>query len=214
LDEDQHPFKNISTNLKGFGNVTGIATFQEIGLKIDRTNQSYASNQLLPRVDFVGSYGHGGLDPNFKESRRQVREHDARAYTAGIVVRVPLTFASERGRARAARLTVRQSEADLERFEQDIALAVAAAAGQIETTRKRVEATRHALDLARQALEAEEKRLKAGTSNTFFVLQQQEQLALVENSYARALGDQRRALATYEREIGTTLQSHGITLSQ
>ena len=91
---------------------------------------------------------------------------------------------------------------------------MAAAAGQIETTRKRVEATRHALDLARQALEAEEKRLKAGTSNTFFVLQQQEQLALVENSYARALGDQRRALATYEREIGTTLQSHGITLSQ
>jgi outer membrane protein len=185
-----------------------------LGLKIDRTNQSYTRNQLLPRVDFVGSYGHGGLDSNLSTARNQVRDHDARAYAAGIVVRLPLTMAGERGRARSARLAVMQSEADLERLEQDIALAVAAAAGQIETTQKRVEASRHALNLARQALEAEEKRLKAGTSSTFFVLQQQELLALVENSYARALGDQRRAHATYEREIGTTLMSHRITLSE
>ena len=184
-----------------------------LGLKIVKTNDTVAHNQLLPRVDFVGSYGHGGLDPNFRTARDQVRDHDARAYSAGFVVRVPLAFAEGRGRARAARWTLRQTEADLVRLEQDIALGVSAAAGQIETTQQRVKVSRRALELAHQALDAEEKRLKAGTSTTFFVLQQQELLAQVENSYARALADQRRALATYERETGTTLERHQITLT-
>ena len=183
-----------------------------LGLKINRVNNSQAKNQLLPNVDFVGSYGHGVLDPTFSRTRNQVRDQDARAYPAGIVVRVPLTFSQGRGRARVAKLALQQSEADLVCREQDITLIVAAAAGQIDTTQKRVDVSRHALDLARQALDAEEKRLKASTSTTFLVQQQQELLAQVENSYARALADQRRALATYEREIGITLSRHQITI--
>ena len=184
-----------------------------LGLKINRVNNSQAKNQLLPNVDFVGSYGHGGLDPTFSRTRNQVRDQDARAYPAGIVVRVPLTFSQGRGRARVAKLALQQSEADLVCREQDITLIVAAAAGQIDTTQKRVDVSRHALDLARQALDAEEKRLKTSTSTTFLVQQQQELLAQVENSYARALVDQRRALATYEREIGITLARHQITIA-
>src|SRR5262249_32317135 len=98
------------------------------------------------------------------------------------------------------------------RFEHDIAIAITAAAGQIETTKQRVVATRNAMDLAQQALDNEQKRLNAGTSNTFFVLQQQELLSSVQNSYFRALADQRRAIALYERELGTTLVNRNITL--
>src|SRR6185295_3435335 len=112
------------------------------------------------------------------------------------------------GRTRAAQLSLRQSEADLVRVEQEIALSVTAAAGQIETTKQRVAATRTAFELASQALDAEQKRFQAGASTTFLVLQQQGQLSAVQNSYARALADQRRAIANYERELGTTLASH------
>lgn len=185
-----------------------------LGLKIDRTNHAYARNQLLPSVDFVGSYGYGGLDPVFRTARDQVRDRDARTYSAGLVVRVPIAFAEGRGRTRAARLALQKSEAELVRLEQDIALSIAAAAGQIETTQQRVAANRRALDLARQSLDAEEKRYKAGTSTTFLVLQQQELLAGTENSYARSLADQRRALATYEREVATTLDHYQITLTE
>ena len=183
-----------------------------LGLSIQRASSSLAQNQLLPRVDFVGSYGYNGLDQDFAVSRRQVRQEDYRAYTAGLVVRVPLTFAEGRGRARAAKLELRQSEADLTRIEQDIAISIAAAAGQIETTKQRVAATRHAFDLAQQALDAEQKRFRAGTSSTFLVLQLQEQLADVESRYYRALADQRRAIASYDREIGTTLETHHLHL--
>ena len=183
-----------------------------LGLVKRRAGDSLAHNQLLPRVDAVGSYGYNGLDSDFAASRRQVGNEDNRSYSAGVVVTVPLTFAAGRGKARAARLGLRQAEADLTRLEQDIAVAIANAAGQLETTRRRVAATRTAYELAKQALEAEVKRLRAGTSSTFFVLQLQENLADVEIRQVRALADQRRAVANYERELGTTLTRHNIAL--
>ncbi len=183
-----------------------------LGVTIQRANQALAQNQLLPRVDFVGSYGYNGNDRDFAASRAQVRHADNRAYSAGVVVRVPLALAEGRGRARAAKLSLRQTEADLSRLEQDIAVAVTAAAGQIETTGQRVAATLNAYELAKQALDAEQKRFRAGTSTTFFVLQLQEQLSAVESGYYRALADQRRAIANYQRELGTTLAKYNIKL--
>ncbi len=182
----------------------------KLGVTRRRHSTTLAQNQLLPRVDFVGSYGYSGQDADFGTARRQVRDRDARAYSAGVVVTVPLTFSEGRGRARAAQLGLRQSEADLVRVEQDAAIDVAAAAGQIETTRQRVGATRHALELAQQSLDAEQKKFTAGTSSTFLVLQAQEILAAAQSSYARALADERRARASYERELGTTLDVRGL----
>jgi len=183
-----------------------------LGVARRRASSAQANNQLLPRVDFVGSYGYNGFSSDFATARQQVRDQDVRAYSAGLVVSIPITFAEGRGRARAARLGVRQSEADLVRLEQDIALDVSAAAGQIETTRARVLANRKALDLSQQSLDAEQKKFQAGTSSTFLVLQAQEQLTSVQSSYVRALADERRAVATYEHELGVTLEAHGIKL--
>lgn len=181
-----------------------------LGITRRRANGAFAQNQLLPRVDFVGSYGYSGMDRDFGAARRQVRDQDVRAYSAGIVVSLPLTFAEGRGRARAARLAVRQSEEDLVRLESDIAVDVTAAAGQIETTRQRVATNRRAVDLARQSLEAEEKKITAGTGSTFLVLQAQGNLVQVERTYVAAVADERRAHAAYERELGTTLLNRSI----
>jgi outer membrane protein len=188
--------------------------YQEARLRITRRHVSttLAQNQLLPRVDFVGSYGYSGMDPDFGTARQQVRDRDARAYSAGVVVSLPLTFAEGRGRVRAARLTERQAEAELARLETDIAVSIASAAGQLETTRKRVETNRVALDLARQSLSAEEKKIQAGTGSTFLVLQAQGALVQVERSFVGALADERRAHTLYERELGTTLLNRNIKI--
>jgi outer membrane protein TolC len=183
-----------------------------LGVTRQRATTALAQNQLLPRVDFVGSYGYSGMDRDFGAARRQVQNRDVRAYSAGVVISVPLTFAEGRGRVRAAKLGLQQIESDLSRLEQDIAVEVAAAAGQIETTRQRVIAASAALELAQRSLEAEQKKFTAGTSSTFLVLQAQEQLAQAQSSHARALADQRRALANYERETGTTLVNRNIVV--
>lgn len=184
-----------------------------LGLTKFRVDESLARNQLLPRVDFVGSYGYAGLNQNFAAARAEVRDENNRAYSVGVVVSVPLTFSEGRGRFRSARLTLRQAEANLQRLESDIALNIANAAGQIETARLRVEANRHAYDLGLRNLDAEQKRLRAGTGSTFIVLQQQEILAAVETSYARSQADYRRAIAAYERELGQTLTKNQVTLA-
>lgn len=203
---------DIATDLKVAYDLRPDYQAARLGVTISRATSASAQNQLLPQLDFVGSYGYGGLDPNFSTARAQIRHEDARAYSIGMVVRVPLTFAEGRGRARAARLTLRQSEADLARLELDIALSVTAAAGQIETTKQRVAATRLAFDLQQQTLNDEQKKLKAGTSSTFFVLQEQEILAFAQSSYAHALADQRRAIANYDRETGRSLERYHLTL--
>ncbi len=183
-----------------------------LGVTRRQFSAAQARNQLLPTVNFVGSYGYSGIDRDFNTARRQVRDEDVRAYSAGVIVSLPLTFAEGRGRSRAAKLALRQSEADLARFESDIAVDVTAAAGQLETTRKRVETNRTALNLARQSLDAEEKKINAGTGSTFLVLQAQGILVQVERNYVAALADERRAHAAYEREIGTTLLNRNIKL--
>lgn len=184
----------------------------KLGITRSRASAAAAWNQMLPRLDFVGSYGYNGLDRDFARSRAQVRNEDNRAYSAGVVVSIPLTLAEGRGRARAAKLSLRQAETDLDRLQQDISVTITAALGQLETTAKRVEATTRAYQLAQQALDAEQKRFKAGTSSTFFVLQLQEQLASVESNQVEAIADQLRAIANYQREIGTTLQAHGLSV--
>lgn len=185
-----------------------------LGIYKSRANHLSARNQLLPQLDFVGSYGYNGLDRDFGVSRQMVRDQDSRSYSAGMVVRVPLTFTEGRGKARSAKLQLRQAEADLLRLEQDIALSIASAAGQIETTRRRVAANRAAYEYAKQALDDELKQLRAGSSSTFLVLQFQGELAGAENSLYRALADQRRAHAAYDRELGRTLAVHHVDLEK
>ena len=50
-----------------------------LGLTIDRANLAAAQSALLPRLDFVGSYGYGGNSRDFRTARDQVRDEDARA---------------------------------------------------------------------------------------------------------------------------------------
>lgn len=184
-----------------------------LGIVIDRANDASARNGLLPQVDFVGSYGYNGLDSNFATSRQMVADHENRSYSAGVVVTIPLTFAQGRGRARAARLQLRQAEADLARFEADIAVNVANAADLIATTRQQVVADRAAYDLAKQALADEEKKLRAGTSSTLSVIQAQQILISVESSLVDALAAEYQAVANYDQELGTTLIRHHINLA-
>jgi outer membrane protein TolC len=189
--------------------------FQQARFGVDKSrfNSAYARNQLLPQVDFVGSYGYTGLDQTLTGSRRAMADEDHRAFSAGVNVSIPLTFAQGRGNARAARLRLRHDQQNLELLKESIALSVTQAAGQVETTRKSVEAAKVALDLAQRTADDELKKLRAGASNTFFVLQEQEMLAQAETSYYQALADQRNAVALYDREIGTTLERYHITLA-
>lgn len=181
-------------------------------LKRDSITTRLQRNQLLPRVDLVGGYGYSGQAGSFGLTRQQIEKKDYNAYNWGVVLSIPLTFTTERGRYRAARLQQRQSETIQEQVEQNIVVLIGNAASQIEIVQKRIQATRRSRDLAQATLDAEVKRLRAGQSNSIFVAQQQEMLSLAEVSEARAQSDYQKALADYDRQLGVTLEKLNITV--
>jgi outer membrane protein TolC len=183
-------------------------------LNVDKSglDHRYQRNQMLPRVDLNGSYGYNGIGSDFASSRTNAISQNYLSSSAGVSVSVPLTFATERGRTRAAKLRLRQAETDLQRLEQDILVDVTNAAQQVESTRQRVATTKTARSLNEEMLDAELKRLRAGTGSTFNVLYQQEQLSSAEIVAAQAMADHHKALAEYDRQTGHTLEAHHVAL--
>ena len=179
----------------------------------DRAVEKAARNSLLPQVDFQGEYGYNGSSMSFYQSRQMVEDHLNPSLSAGLVVTVPFTFAVGRGTYRAAKLTRAQQEEALRSLEADIAVSVAAADGQVETTRKRVIADGAAYELTKKAVEAEEKKNKAGTGSTLAVEQELLQESEAELSLAAAQAAERQAIATYYQMLGTTLDLYHVKLS-
>ncbi len=184
----------------------------QLALKRDGINARLQRNQLLPRLDLVGSYGYNGSGTSFNTSRQQVQSEDFRAYSLGLVVSVPLTFTTERGRFRAAKMQERQTETRLAQVEQNIVVSVGNAASQIETVQQRVQVTRKARELAQATLDDEVKRLRAGQSSSFFVSTQQEILSVAEVLEALAQSDYQKAIADYDRQLGLTLEKLNVNV--
>jgi outer membrane protein TolC len=107
----------------------------------------------------------------------------------------------------------RQSETQVEQVEQNIVVLIGNAANQVETVQKRIQATRHARELAQITLDAEVKRLRAGESSTYFVLQQQEIVSFLEVSEYRAQSDYHKAIAEYDRQLGLTLEKFNVKVA-
>lgn len=171
-----------------------------------------ARSSLLPQVDFVGSYGYNGSGDTFREAVRDARRAETESWSAGAVLTLPIPLREGRGRYQAAKFNLQRAENELQRIEQDIVVRVGNAAGQIESAAKRMESARFSRRLAEESLTAEQKRLQVGQSSTFTVLQFQEVLARAEISEYRAIADYNQALAEYDRQIGTTLAVHNVTL--
>jgi outer membrane protein len=170
-----------------------------------------ASRHLaLPQLDLVASLGYDGYGDRFRTSARDVRTRDHETWSAGAILHLPLPLREGRGRARAARLSLERTQLDLQRLEQDIVVAVANAAGQVETAAQRVDAARRARQFAQESLDAQQKRLNAGQSDTFTVLQFQDILADASVREFRAIADYNIALANYDRETATTLTRLGL----
>ena len=183
------------------------------GIVQDRAIESAARNSLLPQVDFQGGYGYNGSAATFSPSKQMVEDHMNPSVSAGLVVTIPFTFSVGRGTLRAAKLTREQAEEGLRSMAADIAVAVAGADGQVETTRKRVAADEAAVALAKQALDAEEKKNKAGTGSTISVIQEQQILATAESAVSYALAAERQAVAVHDQTLGTTLERHHVKLT-
>lgn len=167
-------------------------------------------NQLFPQVDLQASYGQAGLGKSYEDAYDGATRPDFPQWSIGVIVDIPLGDFASRGTYRGSKLRLEQSKLTLRNTEQNIIVEVDNAAAQVQTNLKRIEATGAARRLAEETLNAERKRLEAGTSTSYTVLQHQRDLTDARSKEIRAIADYNQSLAELYRAEGTLLQKNHI----
>jgi outer membrane protein len=174
----------------------------------------FTRNQLWPEIDLQGSYGLNGGGRNFDRYIDSYTGANYPAWSVGVALTIPLGNRAARANYHIARLDADQAVLSLKSLEQDIVVEVDNAVGHVETNLKSVEAARAATRLAQESLDAEKKKLLAGTSTTFLVLQAQSQLATSRSAQIRAEADYNESIVALDLAEGTILDKNNIVLDE
>ncbi len=206
----------------------------QVDIRAKALDLTYARNRTLPDLRFRASYWSPGV------SGTQLIYQDNDPLTGVIIDTVPggpslafkdafrfryknwfvgltldLGLESVVSRARVAEARIASGQAALRHkdIEARAMLEVEIAHRAVETDYQRAQAYRLARELAEEKLAAEQKKLEAGLSTNYTVLQQQRDLAQARTNETRARVDYSLSLARLERAMGTTLDSKNVRLS-
>lgn len=171
-------------------------------------------NQLWPEVNLTGTYNLNGLGHTFDSFSDNLSSTRSPYWNVGVVLSVPLGNRQARANYHMAKLDADQLLLSLKSLEQDIVVAVDDAVGHVETNLKSVEAARAATRLAQESFDAEKKKLLAGTSTTFLVLQAQTVLETARVAQIRAEADYHESLVALDLAEGTILAKNNIVLDE
>ena len=183
-------------------------------LESQNISVQFNRNQLWPQVDLTGSYAFNGRGHSFDDFNDNLASRDSPVWGVGVVASFPLGNRQARSTYHISKLDADQALLNLKSLEQDIVVQVDNAVGHVEANLKSVEAARAATRLAQESLEAEKKKLLAGTSTTFLVLQAQTQLATARSAESRAEADYGESLVALDLAQGTILQKNNIVLDE
>lgn len=178
----------------------------------------FRRNQLFPSLNVVAGYARRGastaqlpppLDPQASagEAWGQLRDGDVPSDFLGFVFSIPLTRKTERSAFHASRKLKEQAELRVRQLEGQVLREISDAVSTVELTRQRAEAAATAVTLAAQALRAEERKLAAGRSSLFFVLQLQDEYLNAQTTELRARTDHWQAWSQLQYAEGTLLDA-------
>jgi outer membrane protein TolC len=186
---------------------------QKQQIELNQIQLRFDRNQLFPQVDLKASYGQAGLGSTFEQAFDSAAGGtDFPQWTIGLVVDIPLGDFQARGNYRSSKLKIQQSILQLKNTEQSIIVDVDNAAALVQTNLKRIDATGAARRLAEETLNAERKKLQAGTSTSYTVLQHQRDLTDARSKEIRAIADYNESLADLYRAEGTLLQKNSVVV--
>lgn len=196
---------------------------------INKINVDFFANQAKPQVNLVASYSsigiggtpNSGIPPSaifpqfiggYGTSLKNLFKQSYPTWSVGMQFSLPLRNTAARANLGKAKEQERQLDLQTRRQLQNIEVEVRNSVQTVETTKMRIEAARAAREYAEKQLEGEEKKFAAGLSQTFFVLQRQNELAQTRFSELQALADYNKAVAELQRVISTTLSSNNIEI--
>jgi outer membrane protein len=119
-------------------------------------------------------------------------------WSFGVQIGYPLGANTAHANLARVRLEYDQSQAQMKALQLQVATQVRAVARNVTTNQKRVQAARASRELQEKKLEAEEKKLAAGMSSTFLVLQAQRDLAIARTTEVQAVSDYNKSLVDFQ----------------
>ena len=230
---DQVRSENVKIDLDR-GVQSAIATRPEVVseryvVDIQRIRYDYWSNQALPGLNLVGSYGGVGLGGTFLDvsgpgpprvvdtrsfwsALSDAVDRKAKNWSIGLNFSYPILNRAGRGARGAAKYQFEAERSRLTTIEQNVLVEVRAAARSIDTAWRSILAAQKGRELAERNLDAEKKKFDNGMSTTFQVNQIQRDLSAARTLELQALAVYRKALAQYHFAIADNLDWKGVRI--
>jgi outer membrane protein len=213
LAQQRISITNNTVNARGsrselLPSLSAFFTVANNGLTGDPTvlvNPAPSIQQRVINPFFIGGFGNlfGQLfNRNFPD------------YAAGLQLNIPLRNRTAKADYVLDQLTLRQSELQLQRQENNIRLEVRNAIIGIQQSRAAYQAALKARFLQEQTLDAEQKKLSLGASTIFNVILVQRDLATAQTNEVTVSGNYKKAQVELGRATGQTLQENGISVAE
>lgn len=206
----------------------------ELQVRVAGLNLKAAENQLLPRLDAVGSIGLNGLSGDqvplptpgqepievapsaFAGGYRDALElmFDGRfySYLAGVVLEIPIANAAARADYATAKIDLERARLGFHQVQQLVTLEIKTSINNLQSDLKSIEATRIARELAAENLQNQQARYDVGLATTKDLLDFQDQLTQAQAAEVQALTRYAIDLAELRRAEGTLLEARNVVL--
>jgi outer membrane protein TolC len=188
-----------------------------------------ARNAVKPQLDLRATWGINAregttaevvdgvpilVDLDYFDTLDALLEREFEGWSLSLDFSYPLGNRTARARKAQAELALTEGDVALRQLEQQVLIEVRAAVRAVETAARQIESAQRSRDLAQKTLEVEELSYQSGQSTGFEILQSQERLREARSRQASAVTAYRRALAEYQRSIGTLLEANGIEIAE
>jgi outer membrane protein TolC len=183
---------------------------------ISRVNELSALNDLPP-VEFptgTGSSIPENLNGGFGRSLSNLLGQKYPTYQVGVRISLPLK--NKVAEANLGKTLVQENriQSQREKTELLIETEVRNALQAVRSQEERLKAAVDARKSAEQLYESEQRKFQSGTSTTFLVLQRQTELITARGREVQAQTDLNKAITRYERAVGTTMETAGVSLNE
>jgi len=158
--------------------------------------------------------GIGPLIGGYGNLLGEIARRDYPSYSAGFSLSITLRNRAAQSDYVTSLLEIRQNELNLQKNINQVRVDVQNAVLGLQQARVRYEAAQKARVLQQQTLDADQKKETFGATTVYQVVQDQRDLASAVSSQVQAMANYSHARIALEQALGTTLEEHGITLSE
>ena len=181
--------------------------------EIENVRLKYYKNQLLPRIDFIGTLGVNGLSTDSTASSISSGfGGQGPEWSFGVQGSVPLGNVAGRANLAASHRLREEAVWKLTQVELSINTDVDTAISAIRTNQERVESARQARKFAEDVVRMQNRRLEEGQASTLDILDNRRLLYGAQSRELGAIDDLNKSIVELYLATGTLLRQQSIML--